>query len=193
MSSKYFASCTCCGLVLYIGVTIKYKNGRCGVQTRYQVHPVLFITKHGSTKRVQYTEVYINYMDVSLCSKRSNKSQVKSWLLFLQYSTWNHRPPSCLQQPVVDSHFGNFPLYFLSLEEVAGNVRIHNPVWKFLVSVLISLNVRVLVLISCLKPFHNPATTSGKQRHSRENFVQNQGEIQKRDCSHEVKKLDRKR
>ena len=73
------------------------------------------------------------------------------------------------------------------------HVRIHNPVWKFLIDVVISLDVQALVLISCLEHFYNPAATSGKQWHSRENFVQNQCKIQERDNCHKVNKLNRKR
>ena len=176
--------------------TIKYKNSRCGVQTRSQIHPVLYITKRGSTKGVQNAEVYINYMDVSICSKRSNKSSmttVKSWL----YSSCSILHGTIDHQAVYTSRWLTVTLRIshsivCHWKKWLVHVRVHNPVWKFLVGVLISLNVRALVLISWLKHFHNPATTSGKQCHSRENFVQNQGEIQERDYCHEVKKLDRK-
>ena len=53
------------------------------------------------------------------------------------------------------------------------HVRIHHPVWKILIDSLISLIVQVLVFIFCLEYLPNPAVTSAKQCHSREEFVQN--------------------
>ena len=142
----------------------------------------------------QYTEVYINYVDVSICSKRSNKSQQSK----AGYSSCSILHGTIGHQAVYTSLWSTVTLGIsfsiaCHWKKWLVHVRIHNPVWKFLISVLISLNVQALVLISCVKHFHDPATTSGKQCHSREKFVQNQGEIQERDYCREVKKLDRKR
>ena len=52
------------------------------------------------------------------------------------------------------------------------HVRIHYPVRKIVINVVTSLNVQVLVFISCLEYLPNPPATSAKQLHSREEFVQ---------------------
>ena len=52
-------------------------------------------------------------------------------------------------------------------------MRVHCSVWKIVFNVVICLDVQVLVFVSCLEYLHNPAATSVKQCHSREEFVQN--------------------
>ena len=53
------------------------------------------------------------------------------------------------------------------------HVRIHYSVRKILIIVVTSLNVQVLIFVSCLEYLPNLAATSVKQRHLREEFVQN--------------------
>ena len=149
--------------------------------------------KHGSTKEVQNTEVY---MDVCfLFFNDRNQEQLQSEV---GYSSCNTLHGTIGHQAVYTSLWLTVSLgiSFFNVcrwKKWLVHVRIHNPVWKFLIDVLISLDVQALVLISCLEHFHNPAATSWKQWHSRENFVQNQCKIQEWDYSHKAKKLNRKR
>ena len=54
--------------------TIKYKNGRCAVQTKCQVHPVLFITKRGYNIQ-KYT--LTTWMSLSVQNDQTNLSSQK--------------------------------------------------------------------------------------------------------------------
>ena len=147
----------------------------------YNVHVFIWIVVYMNNKMLQKGTQYktVEYMTVlsaindhtillrGIKSKVSYTSLLKQFCKSLHWTIGYQAIYTTLWLSVILG----IPLSIVCcLKKWLVQVRIHNPVWKIFITVLISMNGKFF----CSQPIYNSATRSAEQCHSREDFVQDE-------------------